>query len=82
MPDELAEAQAKLKRIESRLADMDDSLARMVSLWHLGNLAAEGLHDLTRSCHSIAITYYFTLLRDELNTLQKTFSGGEEGKET
>ena len=46
MPVDLAEAKARLARIEARPLDMEDALDHLRDLCRVSALAAEGLHGL------------------------------------
>lgn len=72
MPDELAEARARLERIEAHLLDMEDGLSRVISLCHLGSLAADGLQGLHENPAATAFSTYFSLLAKEIEMLRRT----------
>jgi hypothetical protein len=70
MPGKIPGAQTDQDRMKAALLETEDGLSRLVSLCHLGGLAADGMHGLGRNPDATALAFYFMMLRAELEKLR------------
>lgn len=62
---------AEIKRLRTKLLNVEDELSRLASLCHLGTLAAEGMHGLARTNpDATAMAFYFMALREDLERVK------------
>lgn len=71
------DSKAEVRRLRIVLLNLEDEVSRLVSLCHLGGLAADGMHGIARTNDdATALSFYFMALREDLEKVKRMCQEG------